>query len=77
MTGTPNHTHPSIYRIRVKGHLDCEWTDWFEGLTITQEEGGITQLTGPVTDQAALHALLRRVRDLGLQLLSVNVNPSD
>ena len=60
-----------IYQIRVKGHLDRRWTDWFEGLTITPEEGGDTLVTGSV-DQATLHGLLRKVRDLGLPLISVN-----
>ena len=64
------------YEIRLKGHLDDRWAKWFEGLTITLEEDGDTLLTGPVADQAALHGLLKRVRDLGLHLLSVNfVNP--
>jgi hypothetical protein len=63
---------PMVYQIRLKGHLDPEWTDWFEGLTITLEVDGDTLLTGPVTDQAALHGLLKKVRDLGLPLLSVN-----
>jgi len=62
---------PGIYRIRIKGHLDPQWTDWFEGLTITLEEGGDTLLTGPIVDQAALHGLLKKVRDLGLPLISV------
>ena len=61
-----------IYEIRIKGHLDDQWTDWFGGLTITLEENGDTLLTGPVIDQAALYGLLRRVRDLGLPLVSVN-----
>lgn len=61
-----------IYQFRVKGHLGREWTDWFEGLTITLEEDGETLLTGAVTDQAALHGLLRKVRDLGMPLVSVN-----
>ena len=60
-----------IYQIRLKGHLGPEWTDWFEGLTITLEEDGDTLLTGPVIDQAALHGLLKKVRDLGLPLVSV------
>jgi hypothetical protein len=63
---------PMIYQIRIKGHLDSQWTDWFEGLTITQEENGETLLTGPVVDDAALHGLLKKVRDLGMPLLSVN-----
>jgi hypothetical protein len=67
---------PMIYQIRIKGHLDLQWTDWFEGLTIMLEENGDTLLTGPVVDQAALHGLLKQVRDLGMPLLSVNrVNP--
>jgi hypothetical protein len=61
-----------IYQIRVKGHLGRQWTDWFGGLTITLEDNGETLLTGPVVDQAALHGLLKRVRDLGMPLLSVN-----
>ena len=63
---------PTIYQIRVQSHLGPEWTDWFEGLTITPEESGDTLLTGPVVDQAALHGLLRKVRDLGMLLISVN-----
>ena len=62
-----------IYQIRIEGHLDDQWTDWFGGLTITLEESGDTLLTGPVTDQAALFGLLRRVRDLGMQLISANL----
>ena len=68
---------PMAYQIRIKGHLGCEWTDWFGGLTITLEENGETLLTGPVIDQAALYGLLRKVRDLGMPLLSVNHVESD
>jgi len=60
-----------VYQIRIKGHLGRQWTDWFEGLTITLEDNGDTLLTGPVVDQATLHGLLKKVRDLGLPLLSV------
>ena len=63
---------PRVYQIKIKGHLVPQWTDWFEGLTITLEEDGDTLLTGPVIDQAALHGLLKKVRDLGMPLLSVN-----
>ena len=63
---------PMIYQIRIKGHLGREWTDWFEGLTITPEDNGETLLTGPVVDQAALHGVLRKVRDVGMPLLSVS-----
>ena len=62
----------TVYQIRIKGHLGRQWTDWFGGLTVTQEENGDTLLTGPVVDQAALHGLLKKVRDIGLPLLSVN-----
>jgi len=65
-------SQPVVYQIRVKGHLGHEWTDWFEGLTITLEDNGDTLLTGPVIDQAALHGLLKKVRDLGLPLVSVS-----
>ena len=67
---TPSQT--VIYQIRIKGHLGSQWTDWFQGLTITLQEDGDTLLTGPVTDQAALHGLLKKVRDLGMPLVSVN-----
>ena len=60
-----------IYEIRIKGHLDLGWTDWFEGLVITLENNGDTLITGPVVDQAALHGLLKKVRDLGMPLLSI------
>ena len=69
---TEDQSEPGLYEIRLKGHLDDRWSDWFEGLTITLEEGGDTLLTGPVIDQAALHGLLKKVRDLGLPLVSVS-----
>ena len=68
---TEGKNKPGRYEIRVKGHLDSRWTDWFEGLTITLEDNGNTLLSGQVVDQSALHGLLRKVRDLGMPLLSV------
>ena len=65
-------SQPVVYQIRLKGHLGSQWTDWFEGLTITLEEDGNTLLTGPVIDQAVLHGLLKKVRDLGMPLVSVS-----
>ena len=61
-----------IYQIRVKGHLGRQWADRFEELSITLEDDGTTLLTGPVVDQAALHGILRRIRDLGITLISIN-----
>src|ERR671933_1879865 len=62
---------PGRYAIRLKGHLDDRWAAWFGGLTLTREDNGTTLLTGPVVDQAALHGLLRKVRDGGMPLLAV------
>ena len=71
-TATEDYDQPGLYEIRIKGHLDKQWADWFNGLTITLEENGDTLLTGPIIDQAALHGLLRKVRDLvGMPLVSV------
>ena len=72
MSNRLDPSQPIVYQIRIKGHLGHQWTDWFEGLTITLKEDGETLLTGPVVDQAALHGLLKKVRDLGMPLLSVN-----
>jgi hypothetical protein len=71
MIDTPT-SNAQYYEIRLKGHLEARWVKWFEGLTITLEEDGDTLLTGPVIDQAALHGLLKKVRDLGLPLVSVS-----
>ncbi|MBK9942343.1 MAG: hypothetical protein IPP13_12085 [Kouleothrix sp.] len=68
---TADHHELGKYEIRLKGHLDDRWADWFEGLSITHADNGDTLLTGPVIDQTALHSVLRKVRDLGLPLLSV------
>lgn len=62
---------PMIYQIRIKGHLDRKWAEWFSGLNIISLANGETLLTGPVLDQAALHSLLRKVRDVGLPLVAV------
>ncbi len=66
-----NRSEPMIYQIRIKGHLSQQWMEWFEGLTISLEDNGYSLLTGEVSDQAALHRLLRKVRDLGMDLYSV------
>ncbi len=75
MPNNLNPTHgpgqPMVYQIRIKGHLSPQWTDWFEGMAITTEDNGNTLVTGPVIDQAALHAVLKRVRDVNLPLLSI------
>lgn len=75
----PSYSEPKIdpeqpvnYEIRIEGHLSGQWTDWFDGLTVSLEESGVTCLTGPVTDQAVLYGLLKKVRDLGMPLISVN-----
>ena len=75
-TEVKHQSYPEAYEIRLKGHLDARWTGWFDGFTITLTEDGETILTGSVADQAALHGLLKKVRDLGLPLLSINpINP--
>jgi hypothetical protein len=74
---TDGHDESGLCEIRVKGHLDARWADRFGSMTITLAANGETLLTGPVIDQAALHGLLKKVRDLGLPLVSVNpVRPS-
>jgi len=71
MTNTRQFDKPGIYQIRVKGNLDQRWSDWFDGFSITPQAGDETLLAGPVADQAALHGLLSKIRDLGLPLLLV------
>ncbi len=67
-----NPGQSAIYQIRIQGHLGSQWTEWFGGLAISLEDCGDTLLTGPVVDQAELYALLKKVRDLGMPLISVN-----
>jgi len=69
-------SQPTVCQIRIKGHLGAQWTEWFDGLAVIPEEDGNTLLTGPVVDQAALHGILKKVRDLGMPLLSVNFVPA-
>lgn len=75
MTSAPNphmdSSESGTYKIRIKGHLDERWSEWFDHMTITYEESGETLLTGLVIDQAELHGLLKKIRDLGLTLVSV------
>jgi hypothetical protein len=72
-TSTEDQHEPGRYEIRLKGHLDARWADWFEHMSFTHASDGTTILAGPVVDQAALYGLLRKVRDLGLPLLAVNL----
>ena len=76
--GAPAAGHTGIqhYEIRVKGHLGPRWAAWFDGLSLTNEEHGITVLRGPVVDQAALHGLLQKLRDVGIPLVSLSQLPS-
>ena len=67
------HDGAGLYEIRIKGHIDARWADRFDGLTITLAENGETLLSGPVAHQAALHGLLKKVRDLGMPLISVSL----
>jgi hypothetical protein len=78
MAEVVDSNRPMTYQIKIKSHLSSDWTDWFEGLTITAEEDGDTLLTGPVIDQAALYGLIKKVRDLGMTLISLSpVQPND
>ena len=68
----PNSTDPMIYQIRIRGHLDSHWAAWFGDLSIEPDENGESLLVGPIQDQAALHGLLRKLRDLGIPLIAIN-----
>lgn len=72
MSHTPDSNQPVVYEIRIAGHLPSQWSDWFEGLAVTLKPDGTTLLSGPVVDQAALYALLKKLRDTGLTLIAVN-----
>jgi hypothetical protein len=77
-TSTGNHNGAGWYEIRLKGHLDSRWAAWFDGLSLTHDSGGTTVISGPVLDQAALHGLLQKVRDIGIPLVSVaQVDPDE
>jgi hypothetical protein len=78
MNKSPRRQVPSSYQLRVDGHLDQHWSPWFGDLTLTHEDDGTTSLSGAVSDQAELHGLLTKIRDLGVTLISVEViGPSD
>lgn len=72
-----NDPKTPIYEIRVKGHMDPAWADWFDSMTVILEENGETRLVGSVIDQAALYGLLKKIRDLGMSLIAVNPIESD
>jgi hypothetical protein len=73
---TDQHDDSNRYEIRLQGHLAARWSAWFDGLTVTNKPDGTTIISGPVADQAALHGLLQKARDVGMPLLSVtSVNP--
>jgi hypothetical protein len=71
MSEEPKINSSTIYKIKIKGRLECHWTDWFEGLVFTYENDGTTTIQGPLPDQAALHSILLKIRDLNLSLISV------
>ena len=80
MSKGPKKNCPVVYQIKIKGHLEEHWSEWFEEMTFTHEKDGTTTLYGPLPDQAALHSILRKIRDLNLQLISVKqvkLDPED
>ena len=76
-TSTPGRPAVGRYEVRITGHLDARWAAWFDGLTVSHGSDGTTVLSGPITDQAALHGVIQRVRDLGLPLVSVTQIETD
>ncbi|GAB5426391.1 MAG: hypothetical protein Crog4KO_35380 [Crocinitomicaceae bacterium] len=68
----PSKNAPSHYQIKIKGQLSTDWSDWFSGLALSHDDNGNTILSGEVVDQSALHGLLKRIRDMGLELVSIN-----
>ncbi len=76
-TSTPDRPEAGRYEIRLTGHLDVRWAAWFDGLTVSHESDGTTVLSGAIVDQAALHGVIQRVRDLGLPLVSVSQVETD
>ncbi len=74
---TDSHREAGRYEIRLKGHLGSRWAEWFDGLSLSNESDGTTLIVGPVADQAALHGLLQKVRDLGVPLVSVTQVDAD
>jgi hypothetical protein len=77
MTASPNRSGPTAYQLRIAGHLDQHWSPWFGGLVLVHEADGTTSLTGVLADQAELHGLLTKIRDLGVTLISLAVVPAD
>ena len=77
MNKTPANIGNEIYQIKIKGFLDDKWSDWFDGFTITHQGEAETLLSGPVSDQGALHGMLAKIRDLGLHLISVECLPAE
>jgi hypothetical protein len=77
LTSKGDRPEAGRYEIRLTGHLDARWAAWFDGLTVGQQDDGSTLISGPIADQAALHGLLQRVRDLGLPLISVTRDETD
>ena len=76
MSHSPNRSAPTAYQLRIAGHLDQHWAPWFGDLILTHEDDGTTSLTGVIADQAELHGVLTKIRDLGVTLISLAVVPA-